>query len=105
MTDHAKLKDRLEKRLIELGEAVERREADFAEPLEPDFAEQANQLEDLETSEAMEVAHINEGHQIRAALRRIEEGLYGTCAKCGAAIAAGRLEALPTATLCIKCAP
>jgi len=105
MIDTAKLKSQFELRLIELGAAVERREADFSEPLDADFAEQANQLEDLEASEAMEVAHIQEGRQIRAALQRIADGSYGTCANCGATIAPARLQALPTATLCINCAP
>ena len=39
--------------------------------------------------------------EIDAALARIEEGTYGTCAVCGKPIAAERLEALPWATLCI----
>lgn len=39
-----------------------------------------------------------------AALRRLDEGTYGTCQRCGRAIAPGRLEARPAATLCIECA-
>lgn len=38
------------------------------------------------------------------ALHRIDEGTYGTCTRCGEAIAAGRLEARPTATTCVSCA-
>jgi DnaK suppressor protein len=38
------------------------------------------------------------------ALARIADGSYGVCANCGHPIAAGRLEARPTATLCIECA-
>ena len=40
---------------------------------------------------------------IDAALRRIEEGTYGTCQRCGRPIAPERLEALPYAELCIEC--
>ena len=40
---------------------------------------------------------------IDAALRRIEEGTYGTCQRCGRQIAPERLEALPYAELCIDC--
>jgi RNA polymerase-binding protein DksA len=40
---------------------------------------------------------------IRAALARIEAGTYGTCERCSAAIPAARLEAVPTASLCITC--
>jgi len=39
--------------------------------------------------------------EINAALKRIEEGTYGTCAKCGKPIAPERLEAYPWASLCI----
>jgi RNA polymerase-binding protein DksA len=40
---------------------------------------------------------------IDAALKRIEDGTYGTCTNCGKQIAEERLEALPWATLCIDC--
>lgn len=36
-------------------------------------------------------------------LARIEEGDYGFCDKCGVEIGLNRLEARPTATLCIDC--
>lgn len=42
--------------------------------------------------------------RIRAALRRLDEGEYGCCAECGDEISAGRLEADPTAPLCVGCA-
>jgi RNA polymerase-binding protein DksA len=41
--------------------------------------------------------------QIDAALKRIEDGTYGTCAGCGREIARERLEAYPWASLCIDC--
>jgi DnaK suppressor protein len=41
--------------------------------------------------------------EIDGALKRIEDGTYGTCANCGKQIAAERLEARPWATLCIDC--
>ena len=37
------------------------------------------------------------------ALRRIEDGTFGTCGRCGAAIAEERLEAIPYANRCIDC--
>ena len=42
--------------------------------------------------------------QIEAAIRRIEQGVYGVCARCGQAINPERLEALPYATTCLGCA-
>ena len=41
---------------------------------------------------------------IDAALERIEEDYYGDCLECGGPIHPGRLDANPTATLCIMCA-
>jgi RNA polymerase-binding protein DksA len=39
--------------------------------------------------------------EIEAALKRIENGTYGTCVKCGREIAPERLDAYPWASLCI----
>ena len=39
--------------------------------------------------------------EIDAALKRIDDGTYGTCEVCGQPIAPERLEARPWATLCI----
>jgi DnaK suppressor protein len=41
--------------------------------------------------------------QIDDAMRRMDEGTYGTCERCGEPIEAERLEALPYATLCMDC--
>ena len=42
-------------------------------------------------------------HEIDAALRRIEDGTFGRCERCGQAISEERLEAKPYATKCIEC--
>jgi len=39
----------------------------------------------------------------RAALRRIREGIFGTCVECDQDIHLKRLNAVPWASLCIKC--
>jgi RNA polymerase-binding protein DksA len=39
--------------------------------------------------------------EINVALKRIEEGTYGTCKACGQEIAPERLDAYPWASLCI----
>jgi RNA polymerase-binding protein DksA len=41
--------------------------------------------------------------QIDAALKRIEDGTYGTCVQCGSEIPIGRLEAYAWASHCIDC--
>ena len=56
-----------------------------------------------------EIDYTLEGHsgqvllQIDAALQRIDEGTFGTCANCRNPIAEERLEARPWASLCIDC--
>jgi len=41
--------------------------------------------------------------QITRAIRRIDDGTYGTCERCGRPIDAARLKALPHALLCMDC--
>src|SRR5207342_3908416 len=41
---------------------------------------------------------------VDAALRRLDEGRYGVCDRCGQPIGADRLAARPAATACIRCA-
>jgi RNA polymerase-binding transcription factor DksA len=105
MTAIETIRANLEARLKALGLEVARLEAESSQPLEADWEEQANQIEDMETSQGLEAFRMDEARGIRAALRRMDEGTYGTCANCGAEIAPARLAALPTATLCINCAP
>ncbi|MFM9059367.1 MAG: TraR/DksA family transcriptional regulator [Planctomycetaceae bacterium] len=42
--------------------------------------------------------------QVEHALERIRARTYGTCEGCGGVIAKKRLEAIPFASLCIRCA-
>jgi RNA polymerase-binding transcription factor len=42
--------------------------------------------------------------EVEAAVRRLEAGTYGVCETCGAPVGDERLEARPTARLCIRCA-
>jgi DnaK suppressor protein len=42
--------------------------------------------------------------EIRAALRRIDDGTFGRCESCGHEISHNRLEAIPFARQCIDCA-
>lgn len=41
---------------------------------------------------------------IESAMERIEDGTYGGCEECGVKIPKTRLNAIPYATLCVKCA-
>jgi len=105
--DTEQAKARLEQRHQELGERQERiarhtRHRD--EPLPPDFAEQAVELENGETLVALDREINNELMQIEHALKRIEAGLYFDCESCGEPIGEQRLEAIPYVNMCIDCA-
>lgn len=41
--------------------------------------------------------------QVRDAMERLDDGTYGKCESCGESIDPARLEALPYATLCLRC--
>lgn len=104
MLDVERIRKQLEARLEELGERVHDIEDDLRAPADPDFAEQATEAEGDEVLEGLERSSIQEIEHIRSALQRIEDGTYGECARCGEEIAEKRLEAVPYATTCIKCA-
>jgi RNA polymerase-binding transcription factor DksA len=53
------------------------------------------------TSAARSIAATIE--EVDAALARLEAGTYGVCARCGAAIPAERLDAVPWAAHCVDC--
>ena len=56
-------------------------------------------ITDLDITEAGR--DVEELRDIDAALRRMEDGSYGTCDECGQEIGFPRLEVQPTATRCI----
>ena len=41
--------------------------------------------------------------QVQSALKRLDEGKYGICARCGSVINSERLKAIPYTTLCVSC--
>ncbi len=41
--------------------------------------------------------------QIDEAIKRLDEGTFGECERCGEMISEGRIEAFPSTTLCIDC--
>lgn len=56
--------------------------------------ELSSQLAEVESRELARIEH---------ALERMRQGDFGACEECGCSIPMARLQALPYATLCIKC--
>lgn len=96
--------EKLKARLVELEAEIARLDGETTQKLSLKFSDQANDLEDLNTNEALESHFKIEIEQIQRALHRIDAGTYGICESCGAEIAPARLEAQPDATRCINCA-
>ena len=69
----------------------------------------ADQLEEIQAASERALAvcnldrEFNQLRNARAALRRIEEGSFGTCQQCDDDIHPKRLAAVPWATFCIRC--
>ncbi|MFN3228204.1 MAG: TraR/DksA family transcriptional regulator, partial [Hyphomicrobiales bacterium] len=69
-----------------------------------DFEEAASDREGDEMLEELGSVGLMEVRMIEAALKRLDQGTYGTCVSCGEEISAERLEAVPHAPLCKDCA-
>jgi DnaK suppressor protein len=69
----------------------------------------ADQLDEIQAASQRALAvcnldrEFNHLRDARAALRRIEEGSFGTCQECDEDIHPKRLAAVPWATFCIQC--
>ncbi len=69
-----------------------------------DWEELATEREGDEVLERMGVSGQAEIRQIKAALKRMDDGEYGFCVKCGNQISEERLDVLPFTPFCRRCA-
>lgn len=65
--------------------------------------ENAQEISEYSTNLATEQVLEKTLKDINNAIKRIEEGTYGSCKYCGEAIAKKRLQARPVASSCIEC--
>ena len=66
--------------------------------------ENASEVETYERRLAIQKNLDDQLSRVEVALERIDDGTYGSCAKCKKEIAEKRLDAYPAATTCIDCA-
>lgn len=97
-------KSELLTRLKELDSRVGHIGDELDEPVSKDWEEAAVEAEDDEVLERLGSSAEGEIAQIRAALKRIDEGEYGYCVKCGNEISEDRLNLLPATPFCRNCA-
>lgn len=93
----------ISERLKELGIRMHEIEADLSDPKPADLGEQAIDIEDDEVLEGLGLAAQKEVALLQNALKRIADGSYGICLKCGDPISEERLNAVPYAPLCKRC--
>ncbi|MGD2173407.1 MAG: TraR/DksA family transcriptional regulator [Gammaproteobacteria bacterium] len=74
------------------------------EGMSADWSEQASERENDEVLESLGSNSEKELQMIKYALKRIEDGSYFLCDRCGAKIPEARLELLPFTPYCVDCA-
>jgi RNA polymerase-binding transcription factor DksA len=108
-------RSRLHRLVIRLSGDVDRLEAEALRPAGSETGarptDRTVQEEDLPTQRAEEDVALsllgNESHilaEATAALARIEAGTFGRCEECGLTIPHARLDAVPYARHCVRCA-
>jgi DnaK suppressor protein len=85
-----------------IDELTHLREAMLAE-VDIDPEEGDAEITEREKNAALLAVLESKLQDIQTALRSIEKGSYGICARCGNPIEPGRLEVKPDATLCVGC--
>ena len=115
MIDESKLAELRE----QLEAELERLEADLAAPghAERDslseasgenvyrdhMADQGSATFEREMDMTFDESERDEVQRVRDALARLDAGTYGVCVRCAAEIPTARLEAVPTASMCVQC--
>jgi DnaK suppressor protein len=99
------------RRLLQRRAAVERLERELDAEEEQLARERHADVVDLasakEPGPVLEILHQVQREELRdieTALRRLEEGSYGSCQSCGRPIGRKRLAAMPAARTCLACA-
>ena len=104
MKDASKYETLLRGRLSELNTRLSGVEAELEQPVDADFEERASEREGDEVLESLGTVGLAEIRMIQAALGRIADGSFGDCVACGEEISEARLNAVPHAARCKKCA-
>lgn len=97
-------KTQLRKRLADLNGRLAGIETELEGHTNPDWEELATLREGDEVLEGIGLSGQHEIRMIEAALKRIDDGEYGYCVRCGSAIAPERLDAVPYTPFCHGCA-
>lgn len=100
----SEIRNTLLARRDELLNAISARDEIIDEVASNEEEDRTQERAEDEVLSALTEAARNELAGIDDALSRMDRGEYGICTQCGEEIAAARLAAVPTATLCMTCA-
>ncbi len=100
--DIAKYKEILENRQAELTGVLRNRDAITIEK-SPDALDEVQNAAERELAIRNLDRETNLLRLVRAALRRVDDGSYGTCAQCEEDISLKRVNAVPWTPYCISC--
>jgi len=103
-TDLKKLRMQLLDTQRQLQNRVEKLEKDLSQARSPDFAEQVTERENDDVLREIAREAKEEIAKITHTLIRIDDDTFGVCEACGGEISEQRLDAIPYADYCIKCA-
>jgi DnaK suppressor protein len=101
-TDVAKYKQILEERQAELAGILRNRDAITIEK-SPDALDEVQNAAERELAIRNLDRESNLLRNVRAALRRIDEGTFGVCVHCEEDISPKRINAVPWTPFCISC--
>ena len=105
------MKKRLEEKQAELQESLAGLTEAHPQPVDPieandglnDFEDAAVDFLEMQQEQSIEVNEQALLTEVQQALKRIEQGAYGTCVDCGRPIPEKRLEAIPWAARDVEC--
>jgi DnaK suppressor protein len=97
-----RFKQILEAKKAELSDVLKRRD-EIAIEKSPDAIDEVTRAAERELAIRNLDRESNLMRNVRAALRRIDDGSFGVCAHCEEEISPKRLAAVPWAPFCIKC--
>ena len=101
-TELARYRQILEAKQAELADVLKRRD-EIAIEKSPDAIDEVPRAAERELAIRNLDRESNLMRNVRAALRRIDDGSFGVCAHCDEDISPKRLAAVPWAPFCIRC--
>ena len=103
MADLVLVRSSLQKQLDALLKRASEIENVLSDPGDMNPEQNAQDMEDDEPLAVVGDLTRQEIREIRLALKRIDDGTWGTCVSCGKEIAAARLLELPAVAICESC--